>query len=53
MEAFLDLETIAGQDLGGRGMKFLIEHGQLELTCRDLMAAKVILLFLIFDLYVI
>ncbi len=37
------LEEIAGEDLGGRGMRALIEFGELEKTCADLIAAQVII----------
>ena len=41
MERFLQLEKIAGQDMGGRGMQALIEFGELERICKDLSAAEV------------
>ena len=41
MESFSDLERIAGQDMGERGMQALIKSGELENVCKDLTAAKV------------
>ncbi len=43
---FEELERIAGQDIGKRGMQHLVEFGELKAACSDLMQAKVFFLTL-------